>query len=554
MKQRLITGLSLSQTLTPQQIQYLKLLQMPLQQLEQKISAELEENPFLEISDYEISPTPSDDFNLGFAENPTEIETDFAETGIQEQDLQHQIAETKDPFEYYRRIWEEDEIISRKQKTDYFEDEEEWEPFQIKATRTFHEDLTEQLRMLSLPEEDLLLGEQILGNIEDDGYLRCELSEIVEDTNAMIAELNIERQKSRIASQDNHSNNPAAAFAISEEAKNQVERVLGNDTNDKDSLQFLKPVTLEDAERVLKIVQNLDPPGVASRNLQECLIAQTNAFPYETEGRNAAYRILTEGYDLFSKKHFNNLLKQLEMTEEELRSAIEFIKKLNPKPGYSDSPTEFNTVIPDFIVEKDPDTAELLVILNESTVPTLRINKVYEQMRKDAKLKKEDKETKEWIKNKYDNAKFLIQALSQRRATMLKVMTAIVGRQKDFFNYGPSKLKPLIYKDISEDTGLDIATVCRIVNNKFVQTQFGTFELKYFFSESLPSENGEEVSTKVIKQVIKEIINNEQKDKPYSDEKIVEELKKLGYIVARRTVAKYREQMRIPVARLRKEL
>jgi RNA polymerase sigma-54 factor len=175
-------------------------------------------------------------------------------------------------------------------------------------------------------------------------------------------------------------------------------------------------------------------------------------------------------------------------------------------------------------------------------------------MRKDAKLRKEDKETKEWIKNKYDNAKFLIQALSQRRATMLKVMTAIVGRQKDFFYYGPSALKPLIYKDISEDTRLDIATICRIVNNKFVQTQFGTFELKYFFSESLPSENGEEISTKVIKQVIKEIINNEPKDKPYSDEKIVEELRKLGYIVARRTVAKYREQMRIPVARLRKEL
>lgn len=554
MKQRLITGLSLSQTLTPQQIQYLKLLQMPLQQLEQKISAELEENPFLEISDYETYQTSSDELNLGFAENPTETETDFIEADTSGQDIHRQIAETKDPFEYYRRIWEEDEIISRKQKADYLEDEEEWEPFQIKATTTFRQDLTEQLRMLSLSEEDLILGEQILGNVEDDGYLRCELSEIVEDTNAIIAELNIEREKSRNTSQDNYPNNPAAVFAISEEAKNRVEKVLGNPTNNEESVGLLKPVTLEDAERVLKIVQNLDPPGVASRNLQECLIAQTNAFPNETEGRNAAYRILTEGYELFSKKHFSNLLKQLGMTEEQLRSAIEFIKKLNPKPGYSDSPTEFNTVIPDFIVEKDPDTAELLVTLNESTVPTLRINKLYEQMRKDAKLKKEDKETKEWIKSKYDNAKFLIQALSQRRATMLKVMTAIVGRQKDFFYYGPSALKPLIYKDISEDTRLDIATICRIVNNKFVQTQFGTFELKYFFSESLPSENGEEVSTKVIKQVIKEIINNEPKDKPYSDEKIVEELKKLGYIVARRTVAKYREQMRIPVARLRKEL
>ncbi len=549
-----MTKVALSQTLTPQQIQYLKLLQMPLQQLEQKISTELEENPFLDTADYDTYSSAGDDFNLSFAENPGETETDPAEIESSGQDYQHQIAEIKDPFEYYRRIWEEDEIISRKQKADYFEDEEDWEPFQIKATTTFHQELIDQLRMLNLSKEDSLLGEQILGNVEDDGYLRCELSEIVADTNALIAEINIENQKDDMLSNEKHSNNPAAAFAITEDAKNRVEKVLGNHTNEQEGSKLLKPVTLEDAERVLKIVQNLDPPGVASRNLQECLIAQTNAFPYEVAGRNDALRILTDGYELFSKKHFSSLLKQLEMTEEQLRSAIDFIKKLNPKPGYSDSPAEFNTVIPDFIVEKDPDTEELLVTLNESTVPTLRINKVYEQMRKDAKLKKENKETKEWIKNKYDNAKFLIQALSQRRATMLKVMTAIVGRQKDFFYYGPSTLKPLIYKDISEDTHLDIATVCRIVNNKFVQTQFGTFELKYFFSESLPSENGVEVSTKVIKQVIKEIITNEPKDKPYSDERIVEELKKLGYIVARRTVAKYREQMKIPVARLRKEL
>jgi RNA polymerase sigma-54 factor len=405
--------------------------------------------------------------------------------------------------------------------------------------------MVQQLRLQPLKEEELILGEHILWNVDSDGYLRTPLEEIVDDTNEYILEKNLERERAKIPAIN--SENPATQFMIEPESKVMVEQVLNNNGS-----KLLAPVTLDDAERVLKIIQSLDPPGVASRDLRECLIAQTLAYPVDTPGRNEALKILTEAYEPLTKKHFQTIQKMLDLTPEQIKLALNFIKKLNPKPGGDDTAPELNSVIPDFIIEKDYETGELMVVLNESTIPALRISKTYEQMRKEAQRRKE-KEATAWLKAKYDDAKFLIQALSQRRATMLKVMTAIAQRQKDFFKYGPSALKPLIYKDISEDTGLDVATVCRIVNNKFVQTDFGTFELKYFFSESLPTDDGEEVSTKVIKQVIKEIINNEPKDQPYSDEKIVEELKKRGYNVARRTVAKYREQMKIPVARLRKE-
>ncbi|MGQ9820105.1 MAG: RNA polymerase factor sigma-54 [Candidatus Kapaibacteriales bacterium] len=540
---------ALQQTLTPQQIQYLKLLQMPLQQLEQKISEELQENPFLETSEPLDEPQDILDSELSSNENFEDINQPYLD------DLSYEIETTqiedyKDPFEIYRKIWEEDEISLRKLKADY-SDDEEYEPFQFKDTSSFIQELLQQLRVLNLTEEEMIIGEQILGNINPDGYLLTDLNEIVNDANALIVEINLEREKEFLSQRRIQSNNPALEFAIPLKSKLLVEdKTLA----ENGQINFLKPVTIDDVERILKIVQQLDPPGVASRNLQECLVAQTKAISSNKSGRNVALRVLTEGFDLFSKKHFEQLTKKLNITNEELKQAVDFIKKLNPKPGIPDSATELNTVIPDFIIEKDLENNELIITLNESTIPALRINKTYELLKKDSKVRKENKEVRDWIRSKFEDAKFLIQALSQRRTTMLKVMTAIAYRQKEFFFKGRSALKPLIYKDIADDTGLDIATICRIVNNKFVQTDFGTFELKFFFSESLPTENGEEVSTKVIKQVIKEIIDSEPKDKPLSDEQIVEELKKRGYIVARRTVAKYREQMQIPVARLRKEL
>lgn len=540
---------TIQQTLTPQQIQYLKLLQMPLQQLEQKISEELQENPFLETGDSFEEEQDIQNFDLSYGENSE----DSSQTNLADYTNEPEIpkiVDYKDPFEIYRKIWEEDEISLRKLKADY-SDEEDNEPFQLKDTSSFIQELIQQLQVLNLTEEERIIGEQIIGNINSDGYLLTDLNEIVNDTNALIAEINLEREKELISHQRLNSNNPALEFAIPLKSKLLLE---GKELAENENINFLKPVTIDDIERMLKIVQQLDPPGIASRNLQECLIVQTKAISSEKLGRNIALRVLAEGFDLFSKKHFEQLAKKLNITNEELKQAIDFIKKLNPKPGIPDSATELNTIIPDFIIEKAPGNNELLITLNESTIPTLRINKTYEILKKDSKVRKENKEVRDWIRSKFEDAKFLIQAISQRRTTMLKVMTAIAYRQKDFFFKGHSALKPLIYKDIADGIGLDIATVCRIVNNKFVQTDFGTFELKYFFSESLPTENGEEVSTKVIKQVIKEIIDSEPKDKPFSDEQIVEELKKRGYIIARRTVAKYREQMQIPVARLRKEL
>jgi len=540
----LSTTVSLSQTLTPQQIQYLKLLQMPIQQLEQKIEEEISENPLLETVEggenieYETVGLDSESQEDNFTAEPITYEETTYEPAPKN------IDEPKDPFEFYRRLWAEDELAARKYNYDNYDDEES-EPFPIRSNVSFIENMVQQLRLQPLKEEELILGEHILWNVDSDGYLRTPLEEIVDDTNEYILEKNLERERAKIPAIN--SENPATQFMIEPESKVMVEQVLNNNGS-----KLLAPVTLDDAERVLKIIQSLDPPGVASRDLRECLIAQTLAYPVDNPGRNEALKILTEAYEPLTKKHFQTIQKMLDLTPEQIKLALNFIKKLNPKPGGDDTAPELNSVIPDFIIEKDYETGELMVVLNESTIPALRISKTYEQMRKEAQRRKE-KEATAWLKAKYDDAKFLIQALSQRRATMLKVMTAIAQRQKDFFKYGPSALKPLIYKDISEDTGLDVATVCRIVNNKFVQTDFGTFELKYFFSESLPTDDGEEVSTKVIKQVIKEIIDNEPKDQPYSDEKIVEELKKRGYNVARRTVAKYREQMKIPVARLRKE-
>jgi RNA polymerase sigma-54 factor len=254
-------------------------------------------------------------------------------------------------------------------------------------------------------------------------------------------------------------------------------------------------------------------------------------------------------------KHYSIIERNLEVSEEYLREAIDVIRHLNPRPGVGTFGPELNTVIPDFIVERDTEhPGEVLITVNESRLPTLRVSSAFERLRKEARYKQFNKETKEWLRRKQEDAKFLIQAVRQRKHTMLRIMTAIAGLQKDFFLRGPEALRPLIYRDVAEISGLDISTVCRIVNGKYVLTEYGTFELKYFFSESLTTDDGEEVSTRIIKQKIKDMVSSESKVKPLSDDKLAKDLKKMGYNVARRTVAKYREQLKIPVARLRREL
>jgi RNA polymerase sigma-54 factor len=324
--------------------------------------------------------------------------------------------------------------------------------------------------------------------------------------------------------------------------------ILNNNNSD---IEF---VNIQDAEHVLLLIQNLDPPGIASRTVQECLIAQCKSIPKPNAAQKLALVILDECYDAFAMKHYHIISKQLEVTDDYLREAIEVIRRLNPKPGGGRDLNVIHTVIPDFIINKDEESNELIITINDSSLPHLRLNTAYEKLKKEARQKQFNKDTREWIRNKYEDAKFLIQAIKQRKSTMLKVMTAIAGLQSSFFYDGPAMLKPLIYKDVSDNTGLDISTVCRIVNGKYVQTDFGIYELKYFFSESLKNEDGEDVSTTVIKEIIKNILEKEDKRKPLSDDKISSDLKAMGHNVARRTVAKYREQLKIPVARLRKEL
>ena len=555
---------TLTQTLTPQQIQYLKLLQLPVMQLEQHVIGELEQNPMLEEMNFETSVY--DDDAIPTTETPefNKIESDHSsyDDDYYEEHVppSRMIDDEAEPFEFYKMVAQEDNEYGGKSRSAY--DDDDGESFQIKDFVTFYDDLIQQLRLLPLTDEEFLIGEQIIGNVDNDGYLRRELQDIVDETNQDIAELNLdqERREERLKRENRATEyiNPARQYAVSEEIKSLIEsRRSGLQKQEEASTNGngkLQEVYLDQAERVLKLIQTLDPPGIASRNVQECLLAQCRALPSKNAAQKLALEILEYAYEPFTMKHFHIIKKQLEVTDDYLREALEVIRRLNPKPGGGEMEAISQTVIPDFVIEKDEETDELLISVNDSRLPVLKLSDAYEKIKKEARFRMFNKDTRDWIRNKYEDAKFLIQAIKQRKNTMLKVMTAIAGLQRDYFYLGPPGLRPLIYKDVAEDTGLDISTVCRIVNNKYVQTDYGTLELKYFFSESLPNEEGEEIATTVIKQVIKDLVDSESKDKPYSDDKIAAELKKKGYIVARRTVAKYREQMRIPVARLRKEL
>lgn len=564
---------SLSQKLTPQQIQYLKLLQMPVIQMEQQIRQEIDENPMLDEAGDEFEIESKDDSSESEPaeynyESQSDSDSDSDNDYEKELPPEKQIDDEKDPFEFYNMVWQDDSEIKPTQK--YSGDDDD-EPYPIRQQESFIEELNEQLRLFPLKSEHQLLGSHIIGNIDDDGYLRRDLTDIVDETNSAIADYNFQIQKSEYDFQFQNKDkdkgkNPALAYALSEDSKKLLERAefLSKHNNDRFTLEglnsnndiseLLEHVTLDEAEKVLKVVQSLDPPGIASRDIRECLLAQCRVILNPNSIQKLAENILKETYDSFIKKHYHAITKYFDITDEELKKALDFIKSLNPKPGTGDYSHENNTIIPDFVVERDKDTEELIITLNDSRMPKVKLNQAYEKLRNEAKQKKYNKEIRNWIRAKHEDAKFLIQAIRQRKNTMLKVMTAIAKLQRDFFDLGKAGLKPLIYKDVSEKTALDISTVCRIVNGKYVQTDFGTYELKYFFSESLPNIDGEEISTTVIKEKLKEIVDKEPKDKPHSDDKISKMLKDEGYNVARRTVAKYREQLKIPVARLRREL
>ena len=549
---------SLLQTLTPQQIHYLKLLQLPILQLEQHVRQEVEQNPMLDESSDEMIAI-EDDTDFAPTENLLSTVPKDVMDGNDHNDHSHDYdepvpfeAEHHDPFDFYESAWNETQTPEQG-SGDNDDDDDFWGNDQSEI-RTFTDDLIEQINVLNLTDQEKLLCYTIIGNLEDDGYLRRSLEDLVDDVNSRIMEENHKLYREYLR---RHKR-----FLEESLRKNSYSSSYFDNLDDEDTdLSMEEPVppipvpniTLEMAERALHSVQQQDPPGIAARDLRECLLLQLNAKQNPSASELLAKRILEKSYEVFVMKHYTVLCRQFSINEVDLKAAIDAIRRLNPKPGGMGISIATSTVIPDFLISIDDDD-DVFINVNDTRIPQLKLNKMYEDLKKEGRYRKYNKETKEWLRKKYDDAKFLLQAIRQRKKTMLKVMTGIAGAQKDFFRFGESALKPLIYKDVADVTGMDVSTICRIVNGKYVQTNFGTYELRFFFSESLPSDDGEEISTTVIKQKIKDMIEKEPKLKPHSDDKLMSELKKLGLNVARRTVAKYREQMRIPVARLRKEL
>ncbi len=491
--QRLGLNQSLQQKLSPQQIQFIKLLQVPTAELENRIEEELEMNPVLEqgeeeerVDDNTPDEIPSEEVPEG--DSPAEEVNPNDEIDIND---------------YLR----DDDYSSYKTYNDGDDDEDRELP--IATATSLHETLMTQLGFLGLDEKSYTIGKQLIGSIEGDGYIRRELDSIVND------------------------------LAFSQ----------GLETN------------LEVVESILQKIQSFDPAGIAARNLRECLLLQLERMD---DGQDVdvivAKRILTECYEEFTKKHYARILKRLDLDDEDyIKDAIELIVRLNPKPGGEGSSgmVKNQYVIPDFILVNNNGKLELS--LNSRNAPELRISRSYNEMfhayEKSDKKDKKLKEAVSFVKQKLDAAKWFIDAIRQRQLTLLKTMRAIVDFQFDYFLEGDeTKLRPMILKDVAQLINMDISTVSRVASSKTVQTDFGIFPLKYFFSEGIATDSGEEVSSREVKQIIKEIIDAEDKSKPLADDKLEEMLNEKGYNIARRTVAKYREQLNIPVARLRKEM
>jgi len=419
-----------------------------------------------------------------------------------EEDLE--IEEVVDMNEEIEEKEESEEEEPEEEEIDWDEILNDEDNFEIKAPRerpdeeqnriepspvTFMDHLMDQLYLAPLDEKGKEIGEYILWCLDDDGYLVCDIELIAEHFET----------------------------------------------------------TPEEVEKVLEVIQKFDPPGIAARNLQECLLIQLRE---KKEKDELAIRMVSEYFEDFTNKRFEKIAKKLEVPLDEVKRIMDFVSKLNPKPGYRYVSEAENYIIPDVIVKKED--GKFTISLNDYNIPRLRINNTYKNLLRDKK--NVSKDTRDYIRQKLESARWLINSIYQRRSTILRVMESILNHQRAFFEKGKEYLRPMILKDVAEEVGLDISTVSRVTSGKYVQTDFGIFELKYFFSERLETDSGESVSNKLIKSRIKEIIEKEDPKKPYNDQKISEMLKEDGYRVARRTVAKYREQMMIPVARLRRKI
>lgn len=486
----------LLQKLSPQQIQLMKLLQIPTANLEERIKEELEENPALE---YGENDGESDEYNL------EETEKDEYESESDDVELSSDNSETVDLDDFLRS---EDDDGGHDYSDDYYgHGETERNDNPVRVETSFHDYVMDQLGMLELDERRHRITEQIIGSMDEDGYLRREISALVDD------------------------------------------------------LAFGQNIytTPEEVTELISQIQQFDPPGICTWTLQECLLLQLKRVPLQTSEIKSAIEVIDRYFNEFIKKHYDKIQKHLGLDDDKFREVINIILKLNPKPGSSFAVLNKaeSYIVPDFFVFNNNGKLELT--LNARNAPELRVSEGYREMMraydKSDKKNKRQKEALIFIKQKLDAAKWFIDAIKQRQHTLLHTMQAILDFQRDFFLTGDeTTLKPMILKDIAQVTGLDVSTVSRVANSKFVQTEFGTYKLKYFFSEALQTESGEEVSTREVKTILNDIISGENKRKPFSDEKLTELLQEKGYNIARRTVAKYREQLNIPVARLRKSL
>lgn len=473
----------------------MKLLQVPTANIDERIKEELEENPALEVAD-ESHDDYGDDLKDEFSN--TDDDSYEAESATDEYD-------NIDISEYVADG--DDEVGDYKLRDDNYPEADEGKVIPVRVETTFYDLLITQLGMMELDERSHKIAEQVVGSIDDDGYLRREISSIADD----------------LAFRQN--------IIVSE----------------------------EEIEGLIAQIQQFDPPGICARDLKECLLLQLHRHVREGKEVQTAIQVLERYFDEFTKKHYEKIQRGLGLTDQQLKDVINQIIKLNPKPGgnIGEVNKAESYVVPDFFIFNNNGVLELT--LNSKNAPDLRISEGYRDMLKDydrgSKKDKRQKEAVLFIKQKIDSAKWFIDMIKQRQQTLISTMTSIMNYQKEFFLTGDeTTLKPMILKDIAEMTGLDISTVSRVANSKFVQTEFGTYRLKFFFSESLSTDSGEEVSTREVKKILSNLIEAEDKRKPLSDEQLTDLLQEKGYNIARRTVAKYREQLNLPVARLRKQL
>lgn len=476
----------LQQKLSPAQIQVIKMLEIPTLELEERIRQELEENPALEEG----------------------AEIDESQDDLYDDEYNNEDGGNNDDMDLDEYM-PDDDIPDYKLRVNNSSKDDKHESIPFSIGMTFHEFLLDQLGLQDLTEHERGLAEYVIGNIDEEGYLRRSAESMVDD----------------------------------------IIFQAGVQTSD------------EEMHSIIQVIQQFDPAGVGASDLQECLILQLDR-KTQTEEIELAKRVISDYFDEFSKKHYDKIIKALSIDDETMKNIINEIVRLNPKPGsaWSGNVLEKSmaTIVPDFILEND--NGKLSVHLNSSNVPELRVSNTYNEMMQDYTGNKQNqtREMKDavlFVKQKIDSARWFIDAIKQRQQTLLTTIRAIVDFQYDYFLEGDETfLKPMILKDIADITGFDISTISRVSNSKYIQTEFGIFPVKYFFSESMTNESGEEVSTREIKKILQETVEHENKQKPLNDDKLAEVLKTKGYNIARRTVAKYREQLNIPVARLRKEI